>query len=585
MVADLRWIVGPERAAVRRRKSRVYSLGSKPDELSRVPMGLHLSLARADADLAAEPAATRSLVRVGLPTLRLSQSMAWVLVLSWVAASAAGAALGRTGPLAAPAQYIVEWSELLWLLVGVALGSTSAACWEAGVVGSQLVQGRGWFGLGWLGPTVEPVVWRLGIPADCAWLSLLGPVFGGCACLAWSESWPALGSGLTIGALAYALRVSLPLRPGAGTRVLETLLGTPDLSRGLRWALATRFLPAGQRIATGGGSAMAVGGVGLALWIAAVGVVLRALASRGAAGTTAAGMTWDAMVSVAGIVVTLWLAWLLVSLYRSALHLRGRAELRPTAPSDEVVRDWTAGSALTTHVPFLATASWRWHLAPTGTYLIRFGERDRTFYWLASGAARVLARDAAGDVVHVATLHQGAGVGEIAFLDDRPRTADVLITRTALVAALSFEDFDTAISAEDREQVRGVVLAGQALARARVFQGIPPAEKERWLRMGVPKRYAAGEVVIAQGDTDRWMGLVVQGNIEVCREGDTVAELHSGRVFGEIAFLFAAQRSATLRAQTDALVWSWEPGWLDEEVDRTGLRPALQALAESRGVP
>ena len=333
MAEELCWIVGPDRAAVRRRESRVYSLGSKPDKLSRVPMGLHLSLARTDADLAAEPAATRALVRVGLPALRLSQNVAWVLVLLCAAASAVGFSLGQSGPLAAPAQHITGWGELLGALSGAALGLALAAFWEAGLVAAQLAERRGFFGLGRLGPTVEPVVWQLGIPGSYAWLSLLGPAVGATACLAWSKSWPALGSGLAIGALFALLRVSLPLRPGPGTRILETLLGAQDLSRGLRWALAARFLPAGQRIATGGAGAMAVGGVGLALWIATVGVVLRALASRGVAGTTVAGMAWGAMVSAVGLVVTLWLLRSLVHLYRSALHLRGRAELCPAAPS------------------------------------------------------------------------------------------------------------------------------------------------------------------------------------------------------------------------------------------------------------
>ena len=41
------------------------------------------------------------------------------------------------------------------------------------------------------------------------------------------------------------------------------------------------------------------------------------------------------------------------------------------------------------------------------------GDRDRVFHWLASGEARVLARTPQGDVLHVATLHEGSGVGEM----------------------------------------------------------------------------------------------------------------------------------------------------------------------------
>jgi len=583
MAAKLHWIVGPARAAVRSRESRVFSLWPRPSELGRVPMGLHMSLARPDDDLYSEPTATRALVRVTLPAFRLSTRESWSLVLLFGAILAIGVFLGQSAPGATPMQLISEWDDLLWVLLGATLGFAIAAWWEAGVVAGQLDGDHRCLGLGRMWPTVEPVVWRLGVPGACAWLSLLGPVVWSTAALTWSQSCPALGSGFATGSILYVLRISLPLIPGPTTRILESLLRVPDFSRSLRWALTTQFLPAGQQSATRRASPLIVGVLGLALWIAAFGLVLQMLAWRGDLESTAASMVWGWMVALLALIVALWVVDSLVRVLRYAFLFKGRVERRPVTPSEAALKMWSRENAVTNHVPSIADLPWEWSMASAGTLLVRQGDSDRTFHWLASGEARVVSRDSVGDVHQLATLRGGSGVGEMAFLDDQPRTADVVISRPALVASLSYEDSGREISDEDRDRFRDVVLAGQAFGRARVFRGCPSAGKERWIRCGVPKRYPAGQLVISEGDTDRWMALLVQGEVEVQRAGEKLADLGPGNVFGEVAFLHGTHRSASLIAKSEALLWSWEPEWLDAEVDRNELRPELEALAEARG--
>ena len=78
------------------------------------------------------------------------------------------------------------------------------------------------------------------------------------------------------------------------------------------------------------------------------------------------------------------------------------------------------------------------------------------------------------------------------------------------------------------------------------------------------------------------MGLVVEGSVEVDHAGEHLAELGPSSVFGEFAFLHDTARNASLTATTSVLLWSWEPSWLDEEVERTSLRSQLEALAAQR---
>ena len=99
---------------------------------------------------------------------------------------------------------------------------------------------------------------------------------------------------------------------------------------------------------------------------------------------------------------------------------------------------------------------------------------------------------------------------------------------------------------------------------------------------GKPLHFAAGNTVIEQGAVDRWMALIVSGEVDVLQGETQLARLDSGKVFGEMAFLSEQPRVATLRATDDLLIWRWEPEWLAAEVDRTGLRAALEALAAKR---
>lgn len=72
----------------------------------------------------------------------------------------------------------------------------------------------------------------------------------------------------------------------------------------------------------------------------------------------------------------------------------------------------------------------------------------------------------------------------------------------------------------------------------------------------LPVRYAAGEIIIRQGEPGGRFYIVTDGEVEVVREepGGTetpLARLGPGRFFGEAALLRATRRNATVRALTD----------------------------------
>ena len=625
MPSDLQWIVGPTRAAVRRRESRTFNLWPKPTERDRVPMGLHMALARPDDELYSDPSATRSLVALGLPVPRIPTSVATGLTAVAFALAAAGPKLGGGRLVGLPDHSIANGPDLAAVLFAAVLGYSFASAWEAGIAAAKLDPGARCFGFGAKGPSVEPVVWRLGLPAASAVLALIGPIAWSLAVLAWGEAQPAAASGFAMGASLYVLRIALPIRPGPVTRLLGVLLRVPDFSGALRWALTTQFLPASQRPTGRRPGLLVVGIVVLFAWIVVAGIALPVLVSpdgfravvAAQVGDSSAGQgdrspsagmrddtagdlaaqggrdaltalplrIWRVVMSIVGIAVLLWLIESIARLFRYALLFGGRVEREPVSPNPAARSFWARENALCRHVPALARMPWQWSRAGSGTLLVRQGDLDRSFHWLASGEARVVMRDDAGNLRQLATLRGGSGVGEMALLEDRPRTADVVVSRTALVVSLSYDDFERGMSADDRDRFGEVVLAGRAFAASSVFRGCPPSDKERWIRAGTPRRYSVGDTIISEGGTDRWMGLVVDGRITVQQRGAEVAELESASVVGEAAFLYEQTRNASLVAKTDVLLWSWDPEWLADEVIRAGVKADLEALVAERAAP
>ena len=74
------------------------------------------------------------------------------------------------------------------------------------------------------------------------------------------------------------------------------------------------------------------------------------------------------------------------------------------------------------------------------------------------------------------------------------------------------------------------------------------------------RKYAAGEVIFSEQDKTRDLFVLLSGKVEVIQRGVQLAILESkGAFFGEMALLTGQPRSATLRAQKDAIMLQVSP--------------------------
>jgi CRP/FNR family transcriptional regulator, cyclic AMP receptor protein len=75
----------------------------------------------------------------------------------------------------------------------------------------------------------------------------------------------------------------------------------------------------------------------------------------------------------------------------------------------------------------------------------------------------------------------------------------------------------------------------------------PPRDWERIARHGERLRFAAGDVIVREGQHDTSFAIVLHGALAV--DLPWRPRIEAGSVFGEIAFLTGAPRSATVRAE------------------------------------
>ncbi len=111
-------------------------------------------------------------------------------------------------------------------------------------------------------------------------------------------------------------------------------------------------------------------------------------------------------------------------------------------------------------------------------------------------------------------------------------------------------------------------------------------ELGRFLRGGpeFPQiNFAAGEVVMRQGETGETAYIVESGHLEVLSERGGVQKrvhvLGPGDVFGEVALLAASTRTATIRAMEVSVLREVDADALAQEVD--GLKPWMGSLVRS----
>jgi len=107
-----------------------------------------------------------------------------------------------------------------------------------------------------------------------------------------------------------------------------------------------------------------------------------------------------------------------------------------------------------------------------------------------------------------------------------------------------------AVTREERQRERktSITRGLDALGDIELFRALTMAELVKVYNVLTTIEVASGSCVIAEGDKSEHLYVVVEGVVEVAREGSKIAALGPGTHFGEMALLNQRARSATVTA-------------------------------------
>lgn len=136
-------------------------------------------------------------------------------------------------------------------------------------------------------------------------------------------------------------------------------------------------------------------------------------------------------------------------------------------------------------------------------------------------------------------------------------------------------------SADRHADVPALVLS--VLRSVETLAGLQPAALEAMARGARLRTLGPGETVIAEGDDGDEMFVLVEGKVEVARQGRRVATVGAGEMIGEMALMSDASRIATVTTiGPTKLVVVDRDGFLSALTTEPAVRRAVEAMAAVR---
>lgn len=175
------------------------------------------------------------------------------------------------------------------------------------------------------------------------------------------------------------------------------------------------------------------------------------------------------------------------------------------------------------------------------------GQPGYCFFVVSAGRLEVRAND------ERRILGPGMSFGELALIDDRPRTATV---RTLEQCVLWGLDRNTFMNTLKRLRMQEYEENKKFINSVSVFNILTNIQKEALLSAFVTQKWQAGQIIVKTGDTGDMLYIIKEGIAVSNPENPDSREIHKGEYFGEHSLLYQTPRLATIIAATDLILIS-----------------------------
>ena len=184
-----------------------------------------------------------------------------------------------------------------------------------------------------------------------------------------------------------------------------------------------------------------------------------------------------------------------------------------------------------------------------GAVIIRERDKGDLMFVIHHGRVEVQKEDEAGALRPVAQLSRGDVFGEIALLQQVPRTSSVVAVEDTELFALKKSDFDRLLlSTLGAKKIQEVVQVCAFLRRNSIFADWPPHALMKVAGQFAFQDCTAGATVLDEGRHNESFYIVYEGEFGVRKAGAQVATLGPGDFCGEISLLQGTAASADVAA-------------------------------------
>ena len=186
-------------------------------------------------------------------------------------------------------------------------------------------------------------------------------------------------------------------------------------------------------------------------------------------------------------------------------------------------------------------------------FVIYEGETGDRLFILAAGRVEVLKELPSGRPEKIAELREGDIFGEIALLQNMPRTRSIRTLRACRFYTLSQDDFEKLVLASlGTSKIREILHKRAFLARTSLCQNWHPQAIQRFAAMSVLNTVKPDEIIVHNGHNNYFFYIIYEGSFDVLRDGKRLASLRTGDFFGEISLLQNSISSADVKAREES---------------------------------
>lgn len=202
-------------------------------------------------------------------------------------------------------------------------------------------------------------------------------------------------------------------------------------------------------------------------------------------------------------------------------------------------------TSLTDEDKEMVASSMQLYSFPKDSFVFKQGMPSKSYYVIRTGSIEVIVNNK-----RVNKILEGDGFGELALLQDNPRSASLKCLEPTTLWGLDRDTFKKVI---EEMNVQVYQQNRNFLEKVSLLDSLTPQQKDLLATSLVSHNYFSGQKIIVEGETGNQLFFVKEGIVTLRKGTQEIKKLYPGSYFGEGALINNTPRTATGIAEQGAV--------------------------------